>query len=77
LAKRGGLAVQVLFKSVAGFTAVRQMAPLPSGINCCYGQWRNSNHLVLISILFLIYFLLVYAGVFYFGLLAVGHFVNM
>ena len=31
--KRGGLAVQVSFKSVARFTIVRQMAPLPSGLS--------------------------------------------
>jgi len=31
--KRGGLVVQVSFQSVAHFTIVRQMAPLPSGLN--------------------------------------------
>jgi len=45
--KRGGLVVEVLFKSVARFTIVRQMAPLPSVFSAAVENDVISSRLVL------------------------------
>jgi len=44
--KRGGHDVQVSFQSVARFTIVRQMAPLPSGLNAAMENNVIAAHLV-------------------------------